>query len=212
VAKKKAAKKTGALTVDTYAQLKAIASPLRQQLLQEFAKEPATTKQVALALGLKPTRLYHHVAKLESSGLIKLVETKPVRGATEKYYQAVAGCVKIDRAALPEGAAQRIGDAMSLNVIDGLWTNIRNDVADVLEEANAGDVNAGDVEEEIMFVQAELEVDKETAGELKAKILQALEDVDSEARKKPGTGKVRRKYRVTLGWQPLAAKKGELSG
>ena len=46
-------------------QVKALAHPLRMRIIETLAgPEPMTTKQVAEALGEKPTRLYHHVDML----------------------------------------------------------------------------------------------------------------------------------------------------
>lgn len=186
------------LAIDTIEKLKAIADPLRQQLLQEFAKRPATTKQVAEVLGYPPTRLYHHVAKLENSGLIRLVKTRPVRGATEKYYEAAAPTFRVDHAALQGVGANEAGPSMYLNVIDSVWTNIRNDIAEVLAESDA----AADWSDEIVFLQAELDIDADTATELKARMLDVLHEVDAAAADRPALAPLRRKYRVTVGWHP----------
>ena len=70
-------------------QVKALADPLRQALLGAFGGEPKTTKQIAENLGEKPTKLYHHVERLERVGLLKLVKKRQNRGTVEKYYQAV---------------------------------------------------------------------------------------------------------------------------
>ena len=72
------------------AQIKALADPLRQRLLREFAQTPQTTKQVAHVLKENPTKLYHHVETLAQAGLLKLVRTQQKRGTTERYYQAAA--------------------------------------------------------------------------------------------------------------------------
>lgn len=71
-----------------FAQMKALSHPLRVRLLELFG-EPRTTKQAAEKMGEAPTRLYHHVAALEKAGLIRLKETRPNRGTTEKYFQLV---------------------------------------------------------------------------------------------------------------------------
>jgi DNA-binding transcriptional ArsR family regulator len=71
------------------AQLRALAHPLRLRLLELFTQGPRTAKQVAVALGLPPTRLYHHVAVLERAGLVRVRSTRRVRGAVEKYYEPV---------------------------------------------------------------------------------------------------------------------------
>src|SRR5438093_1274547 len=66
------------------AQLRALAHPLRLRLFELFAETPRTTMQVAELLGQPPTRLYHHVNALERAGLLKLRETRQIRGAVEK--------------------------------------------------------------------------------------------------------------------------------
>src|SRR2546425_5547851 len=68
-------------------QLRALAHPLRLRLLEAFALGRRTTMQVAAQLGEPPTRLYHHVNALERAGILKLVDTRQVRGATEKYFE-----------------------------------------------------------------------------------------------------------------------------
>jgi predicted ArsR family transcriptional regulator len=85
-----------------------------------FAERPRTTMQAATHLGEPPTRLYHHVAALERSGLVRLRETRSRRGATEKYFEAVlqpreAGTRRRGgRAALSPAD----GDAVALVVFD----------------------------------------------------------------------------------------------
>lgn len=74
----------------TVAELRALAHPLRLRILELFAEQPRTTKQVAGLLGEPPTRLYHHVAALERAGLLVLKETRKNRGTVEKWYEAVA--------------------------------------------------------------------------------------------------------------------------
>lgn len=72
------------------ADLRALAHPLRLRMMELFAESPRTTKQVAELLGEPPTRLYHHVAALERAGLLQLQETRPNRGAIEKWYTSTA--------------------------------------------------------------------------------------------------------------------------
>jgi DNA-binding transcriptional ArsR family regulator len=77
-------------------QARLLAHPLRLRLFEAFALEPRTTHQVAQALGLSPTRLYHHVNALQRVGLLELKETRQVRGATEKYYQAAGRTLEVE--------------------------------------------------------------------------------------------------------------------
>ncbi len=71
------------------AELRAFAHPLRLRLFELFVEKPRTTMQVAEILGEPPTRLYHHVNALQKSGLLRVRETRQVRGSVEKYLEAV---------------------------------------------------------------------------------------------------------------------------
>jgi DNA-binding transcriptional ArsR family regulator len=91
-------------------QIRAIADPLRIRMLQLFAEEPLTTKQVADRLGEKPTRLYNHARALEQAGLIRLVRTRQNRGTTERYLEAVGSRFEVDErlfALAPTGSAAK---------------------------------------------------------------------------------------------------------
>src|ERR1043165_1128111 len=101
------------------ADLRALAHPLRLRMMELFAESPKTTKQVAELLGQPPTRLYHHVAALERAGLLVLTETRPNRGAVEKWYT---------------GVSQQLQDAGRANRAAGRHSR-RAVVATVLEQA-----------------------------------------------------------------------------
>lgn len=115
--------------IDKPEQLKALADPLRQRLLNAFCGNPATTKQVALQLGEKPTRLYHHVDLLHKAGLIELVETRPNRGTLEKYYVAAGRNFVVDhqmlRAMGGEGDATIEAQAMVVNLLEAALAEAR---------------------------------------------------------------------------------------
>ena len=78
----------------TVADLRALAHPLRLRMMELFAESPKTTMQVADLLGQPPTRLYHHVAALERSGLLVLKEKRKNRGTVEKWYVGVSQQLK----------------------------------------------------------------------------------------------------------------------
>jgi DNA-binding transcriptional ArsR family regulator len=111
-------------------QMRALAHPLRLQLLEIFAAEECTTKQAALRLGERPTRLYHHVAALERAGLIRLQRTKPNRGTTEKYYRAVSPFFEVDPALATKKSERRKvatqGEAMARDVLHSALQDLRN--------------------------------------------------------------------------------------
>lgn len=99
-------------TIKRLDQLRLLADPLRLHILEHLCFRPMTTKQVAGLLGEKPTRLYHHVEKLEEVGLIQLVETKKNRGTTEKYYRSIARSFRVDHQVLRPGPGSAVPDAL----------------------------------------------------------------------------------------------------
>src|SRR5438128_3188419 len=79
--------------------LKAIAEPLRFQLLMAIAESDSTTvKELAARLDVPQTRLYYHVGILERSGLIRVASKRLVSGIEERRYEATAKNWSVDPA------------------------------------------------------------------------------------------------------------------
>ncbi|HZD73357.1 MAG TPA: helix-turn-helix domain-containing protein [Actinomycetota bacterium] len=78
------------LVIKDVATLKALAHPLRLQVLFELGVGPTTVKAVASTLGVAATRLYYHFKILEQAGLIRVADRRLVSGIEERRYQAVA--------------------------------------------------------------------------------------------------------------------------
>lgn len=184
------------LVIDRIDQLKAIANPLRQQLFERFAEAPATTKQVADALGYQPTRLYHHVAKLEQAGLIELVSTRQVRGTTEKYFAATATTVAIDPALVS-------GNDKDLGVLDGVFGNVRAEIAAVLASS---DLTEDDVADEIMFAQLGITASPDRIAAIRTKIDALIEELRDEENSGAKTVADAETQRLLIGWYPAAKK------
>jgi DNA-binding transcriptional ArsR family regulator len=76
--------------LDSIEKLKAVADPLRVQILIETADAARTVKQIATKLGVPQTRLYYHVKVLEKHGFIGVVSRRMVSGIEERSYKATA--------------------------------------------------------------------------------------------------------------------------
>jgi DNA-binding transcriptional ArsR family regulator len=70
--------------------VKAIAHPLRVRILGILDQRTATPRQIADEIEHPLPLVSYHVRQLAKLGLIKLVETRPVRGTIEHHYRAVA--------------------------------------------------------------------------------------------------------------------------
>ncbi len=69
--------------------LELLADPTRLEII-ELLMIPRSVKQVAEAMDVPRTRLYHHFGLLEEGGMITVVEERPAGALTEKIYQVSA--------------------------------------------------------------------------------------------------------------------------
>lgn len=174
-------------------QVRALSHPLRLRLLELFALEPRTTKQAADLLGEAPTRLYHHVAALEQAGLIRLRETRPSRGATEKYFEAVAHRYETEPGvALQANARDRA--AMGFIVFD----QARQELVRALTSAE------DQLPENLMAVRGVMHLSAREAKQLKKELLAILTRLQERRGRTPGTRSRRglRRYSLTLALIP----------
>ncbi|HEY8978216.1 MAG TPA: winged helix-turn-helix domain-containing protein [Streptomyces sp.] len=107
-----------ALRISTPQQHKAMGHPLRQRLLFCLG-QPATTSQLATALGVAKGSVGHHLKILREAGLVHLVETRQVRGGTEQYYRRTARRLDIDDPTGGSTAAVLAGFADELTAAEG---------------------------------------------------------------------------------------------
>lgn len=83
------------LVLETPEQMRALAHPLRQRILNLVTDAPYTNKQLATILHVSPPRLHFHVRELLSAGMIEIVAEQPKGGVIEKYYRAVARVLRL---------------------------------------------------------------------------------------------------------------------
>jgi DNA-binding transcriptional ArsR family regulator len=117
----KARRRARSLLLSELEQVRVLADPLRLRIVEALMHEPATAKQVAAAIGEKPSRIYHHVELLERAGLLQLVETRRKRGTTERYLAPVAKAFVVDRelfAPARGAAASEAADLVQDAVVD----------------------------------------------------------------------------------------------
>lgn len=71
-------------------QAKLLADRTRNDIIVLLAERPASTQQLAEAMGRPKGSIGYHLKLLEEAGIIEVVHTKQVRAITEKYYGRVA--------------------------------------------------------------------------------------------------------------------------
>jgi DNA-binding transcriptional ArsR family regulator len=97
---------------------KALADPLRIQLLEWLFEAPRSARQLADCAGLPADRLYYHLGQLEQAGLIEVAEYRPLaRGKVERVY-APAETEPPGDDADPEELATLLGSMLEATAMD----------------------------------------------------------------------------------------------
>jgi DNA-binding transcriptional ArsR family regulator len=111
---------------------KALAHPLRVQLLAALNEGVASPNELAKKLGEPLTNVSYHVRMLHDLGCIELVETEPRRGALEHYYRAIVRPFfgERDWKKLPKNARGSISDAVLQLVWDDAAEAIKGGLFD----------------------------------------------------------------------------------
>jgi DNA-binding transcriptional ArsR family regulator len=70
---------------------RALADPLRVRLYELLVLRPQSAKELAARVGMRPDRLYHHLAQLEEGKLIEVAEYRRLPGGkVERVYAPAA--------------------------------------------------------------------------------------------------------------------------
>lgn len=83
------------LILETPEQVRALAHPLRQRIINMLTDAPYTNKQLATRFGVSPPRLHFHIHELLAAGIIEIVAEQPKGGVIEKYYRTVARVLRL---------------------------------------------------------------------------------------------------------------------
>jgi DNA-binding transcriptional ArsR family regulator len=67
--------------------VRALGHPMRQRILRILHERVSSPSEIAAELGERIGKVAYHVQILVENGAIELVETRPVRGATQHFYR-----------------------------------------------------------------------------------------------------------------------------
>jgi DNA-binding transcriptional ArsR family regulator len=95
------------VTADTSQQLKALADPLRGQILDLVLERAATVTELAAALDRPKSSVAYHVEVLVTAGLLDVVRTRRVRAVEERFYGRTGRTIVVGHSATPEGAVSQ---------------------------------------------------------------------------------------------------------
>lgn len=153
--------------------LKLISDPLRQRILDLLGHRAMSATELKREIEGAPSNLHYHVDRLHEAGLIRLERVEPRRGATEKYYRAVARAYTLapELAALAPG--DRTLDEDMLSVVRSLFEN--NYVA-LTRGLQRGVLGKGDGSVEPVITGCTIRTSRERMDELRRTLVGWLRD------------------------------------
>jgi DNA-binding transcriptional ArsR family regulator len=121
------------LYLDRLEQAEALLKPRRVEILRRLA-EPRTCTEIARELGDSPQKVYYHVKRLQSAGLVELADERRVRGITEGIYRAVAGSYWVSPELVGRIGPPRATDQFGLGFLLDLAEELQSDLAALAAE------------------------------------------------------------------------------
>ena len=163
--------------VKSLEQAKLLTDPFKAKLLERFAGNPATTKQVADLMGEKAPRLYRHVDALFEAGLLELVQEKPKRGTVERYFRTVASRFEVDPHLFSSSPEQ---NNESVDMMRSLFRETEADLLHLLEQPEESFTESA---AQPLLIRVALSGNKREIGRLRDKLEEWLKECDELAEK-----------------------------
>ncbi|GAA1667554.1 hypothetical protein GCM10009765_16260 [Fodinicola feengrottensis] len=104
------------MEITTPEQFKALGHSFRQRLLFALGQQPATISQLAKILSARKGNVDHHLKVLRDAGLVRIAETRTVRGGTEHYYQRSSRRIRVLSPEATSTAAMLAAFAQELSI------------------------------------------------------------------------------------------------
>lgn len=158
--------------------LKALSDPVRLRILETMigaADEAWTVKRLAAALGVGPTKLYHHIGILEEHDFIRLAGTRVVSGIIEKRYRIAQLTVRLDRALLHGGSDEALASVRDVMAV--IFGSVRDDIERAIR---AGLITGGDDDPiKNLLIRGLTSLTTERAAELRERLRALLDEFDT---------------------------------
>ncbi|MDQ1014286.1 ArsR/SmtB family transcription factor [Streptomyces afghaniensis] len=137
------------------AQLRALAHPLRNAILELLLERAATVSELAAAVGRPKSTVAHHVSVLADAQLLKVVQTRRVRAIDERYY----------------GRTARIFRVGTISTTHGTTPNCNNDLATAAAESAPAHQS-----DQLSSIVRHVRIPREQAREFWARVLELAND------------------------------------
>jgi DNA-binding transcriptional ArsR family regulator len=155
--------------------LRAISDPTRLRILEVMVQRqdpPWSVKELAAALEVPPTRLYHHVEQLLAHDVVRAVERRVVSGIIETRYRAAALSFQIDRR-LFEGDADE-ATRMLHDTLVTVFDSARDEIEAAMRRAGS-DASGGEGTDRVLVARSLTHLTPERAAEFRRRLTELHE-------------------------------------
>ena len=89
-------KQQGTLRIDNIKLLKLISDPIRKQIIDVLYEDPLTASEISDEINFPKDKIYYHIKKLQSAGILIIAESEKVKGITQNKFINSAKKFEID--------------------------------------------------------------------------------------------------------------------
>ena len=94
------------IRIDNIKLLKAISDPTRKKIIEVLYEKPLTASEIADKISYPKDKIYYHIKKLQSNGILLIAESEKVKGITQNKFINAAKKFEIETALIGEDAPQ----------------------------------------------------------------------------------------------------------
>jgi len=124
------------LELTTPAQLRALADPLRDTILDLVLERAATVTELAAAVERPRSTVAHHVNVLVDTGMLRVVRTRRVRAIEERYYGRTARVFMVGVVNRPGDAALAVhANALAVAAAESVAAHEADDLRSIIRHA-----------------------------------------------------------------------------
>lgn len=178
--------------------LKALADPLRNQIMEILYQKPLNVSQIADRLGVTPSKLYYHMNQLEEHGFVQVVDTKVQGNIIEKFYWLTARDFELDKELL-----HFAGRTAHSELHQALLSRLEATRADLIRSMEAREFNreqgAQDNPRQLMLSREVNRISDQRAGEFMARLKELITEFSAES---PVTDAEAPNYALTVAFYP----------
>jgi DNA-binding transcriptional ArsR family regulator len=178
--------------------LRALGDPTRVRILEVMVQRqdpPWSVKDLAAAMGVPQTRLYHHVEQLLAHDLLRAVEQRVVSGIIETRYRVTALSIQLDRRMFAVEGPTR--EALHETLV-AVFDTARDEIEQAIR-AEVSEPDKGDHTDRILVTRGLARLTPERAAELRRRLVALEAEFDTE---EPGDDAS--SYGIVLAVYPVA--------